>query len=84
MRTRNSTTTNDDLTVGLDTILGGYWGLGYFNTDSTGFRTRFIEQDPFNNSTDRNCEVGALEDTWWQVSNGSRVTWGAISNIRDS
>jgi hypothetical protein len=37
MRTRNSTTTNDDLAVSLDTIFGGYWRLGHFNADSTGF-----------------------------------------------
>jgi hypothetical protein len=37
MRTRNSTTTNDDFAVSLDAIFRGYWRLGYFNADSTGF-----------------------------------------------
>lgn len=36
MRTRNSTTTNDDLAVSLDTIFGVYWRLGHFNADSAG------------------------------------------------
>jgi hypothetical protein len=37
MRTRNSTTANDDLAVSLDAIFGGYRRLGHFNADSTGF-----------------------------------------------
>lgn len=74
MRTRNSTTTKDDLAVGLDTILGGFCGLGHFNADGMGFRTRFIEQDSFDYSAESNCEVRTIEDTRCQVSNGSRVT----------
>jgi len=83
MRTRNSTTTYDDLAVSLDTIFGGYRRLGHLDANSTGFWTRFIEQDTFDYSTDSNREVGTLEDTRWQISNGNRVSWVSISDVRD-
>jgi hypothetical protein len=84
VRTRDSTTTNDDFAVSPDTILWGCCGLGHFNTDSAGFRTRFVEQDSFDYGSDSNCEVGTLEDTRWQVSNGKRIAWGSVSDVRDS
>lgn len=84
MRTRNGTATKDDLAVSLDTILGGFCGLGHFSADSMGFRTRFIEQDPLDYSTENNCEVRTLEDTRCQVGDGSRVTWDSVSDVRDS
>ena len=37
LRTRNSTTTNDDLAVRLDTIFWGCCRLGHFNANGTRF-----------------------------------------------